>query len=67
MMWTKRRRARKPRLCDSCLGRIRAGDIYLEHVATPDHEDLGNVRWRRCPECCTCAERYGRAELLAVS
>lgn len=64
MIRTTLRTARKARNCDSCLHRIRPGDLYLEHVASPDHDDLGNTRWRRSPECEDCAERYGRGHLL---
>lgn len=64
MTRTTLRTARKPRLCDSCLRWIKTGDLYLEHVASPNHEDLGNTRWRRSPECAACATRYGRAHLL---
>lgn len=60
MTRTTRRRARKAHRC-GCGNRIRPGELYLEHVASPQHEDLGNTRWWRLPECSECAERYGRA------
>jgi hypothetical protein len=63
MTRTTPRKARRLRRCDGCKGQIIPGSRYLEHVASPDHEDLGNVTWWRLAECGECAERYGRAIL----
>lgn len=43
---------------------IKPGERYIEHVISPDHEDIGNTGWSRAPECAECAERYGRGHLL---
>lgn len=64
MIRTTLRTARKARNCGDCRSRIQPGDRYLEHVVSPDHEDLGNTRWRRSPECEDCAEGSGRGHLL---
>lgn len=66
MIRTTARTARKRRSCESCRGPIRPGDRYLEHVASPDHDDLGNTGWWRSPECAGCATRYGRAAALST-
>jgi hypothetical protein len=62
------RRARKDRGCDGCLGTwnssIKKGDLYLEHVCSPDHDGLGNEHWRKLTECKECATRSGRAHML---
>jgi hypothetical protein len=31
------------------------GDQYLEHVISPDHDDVGNTTWWRDAECRACA------------
>lgn len=57
------RRARKSQLCaHSCL--IWPGEVYLEHVAAPDHDGIGNTKWWRTVECATDARRYGRGDLI---
>jgi heterodisulfide reductase subunit C len=43
---------------------ILPGDFYLEHVCSPDHDDIGNVGWWRAAECRECAERCGRGHLF---
>lgn len=60
MVRTTNRQSYRFRICDSCKGSIKVGDRYLEHVASPEHEDLGNPRWWRSRECEECARRYGR-------
>jgi hypothetical protein len=64
MQKTTARRARKPRRCADCRRQIAAGEIYLNHVASPDDPDLDNERWWRMSECSTCATRYGRNALI---
>ena len=59
------RTARKERIC-SCRRTIKPGTQYLEHVISPQHDDLGNERWWRAAECSVCAVDSGRAELLAA-
>lgn len=59
MTRTTTRRARKRFRC-GCGATIRPGDRYLEHVASPHHDDLCNPHWWRVQECASCAERYGR-------
>jgi hypothetical protein len=57
------RRGRKPRRCDTGTDRcstISPGELYLEHVAAPNHTDLGNQRWWRMAECGGCAAVCGR-------
>ncbi len=66
---TTRRIARKAHRCGvkgwRHQGRvIQPGERYLEHVAAPNHEDIGNNHWLRSYECSDCAIRYGRAHLL---
>lgn len=55
------RTARKPRRCTSCFNVIEPKARYLEHVASPHHDDLNNTSWWRSTECESCARRYGRA------
>jgi hypothetical protein len=55
-----KRTARKWYSCPSCGHSILPGDKYLEQVVSPWHDDLGNDRWWRIPECLLCATRYGR-------
>lgn len=57
------RTCRVPRPC-GCGNRIKRGERYVEHVASPDHDDFGNVGWWRLAECAECATRYGRVALL---
>lgn len=65
MIRTTPRTARKPHRCQSdAEHRIRPGERYLEHVAAPQHGDLGNDHWWRLAECADCARRYDRGELL---
>jgi hypothetical protein len=66
MIRVTRRRARRPHRC-ACGTTIEPGAVYLEHVASPHHQDLENSRWWRLAECAGCATRYGRAELLEAS
>jgi hypothetical protein len=54
------RTARKPHTCNRCRTRIPAGARYLVHVASPDHDDLGNTGWWRLAECAACATSCGR-------
>lgn len=65
MMRTTRRRTRKSRRCPTCRSTIEVGAVYLEHVASPNHGDLGNQYWWRLPECASCARTCGRGDLLA--
>jgi site-specific DNA-cytosine methylase len=65
---TTRRVARVRHRCTSCLRRIIPGEVYLEHVCSPDHDGLGNKGWWRLAECAECATRHGRgAALTAVA
>ena len=64
MVKTARHRSHRFRLCESCRGSIKVGDLYLTHVASPDHDDLGNTHWWRTSECADCARRYGRGALI---
>jgi len=57
--------SRKLRHC-GCGNWIHPGDRYIEHVASPGHEDLGNLQWDRLPECSECATRYGRMSAQSV-
>lgn len=61
---TTLRKARRYRSCASSGTMILPGDLYLEHVCSPDHDDVGNVGWWRAAECRECAERYGRGHLF---
>lgn len=56
---TTERAARTRHVC-GCGLVIEPGDYYLEHVASPNQGDLGNMGWWRIRECGDCAERYGR-------
>ncbi|MEA5367755.1 hypothetical protein VA596_50050 [Amycolatopsis sp., V23-08] len=60
---TTARRARKPHRCPYC-SLIKPGDVYLEHVVSPDHDGLGNTGWLRLPECASCARSCGRGHLI---
>jgi hypothetical protein len=60
---TTSRTARKRRACD-CGHSIVPGEPYLEHVASPHHQDLGNEHWWRLAECQACATRHGRGDVL---
>jgi hypothetical protein len=61
----RRRVARKRHpACGGYCPPIQPGDVYLEHIAFPGDEDIGNTRFWRARECATCATRYGRADLL---
>ena len=64
MIRTTRHRARRARRCDNCRSWITAGAVYLTHVASPNHDDLGNPGWWRMSECATCAHRYHRIHLI---
>lgn len=71
MTRTTRRVARKRHRCGVEGWRyqcrvIQPGEVYLEHVSAPGHEDIGNTHWLRCRECSDCATRYGRANLLGA-
>lgn len=66
MMRTTRRRARKLHRCP-CRTVIAVGEVYLEHVASPNHGDLGNQYWWRLPECAECARTCGRGDLLGAA
>lgn len=57
------RTANKTHYCD-CGKVIMPGDRYIDMVASPDHEDLGNTHWWRIKECSVCATRYGRDDML---
>ena len=59
MIWSMVRRARKFHQC-FCGRGIREGDLYRSVVASPDHGDLGNMKWWRSAECSECCRRYGR-------
>lgn len=65
MIRTEPRTARKHHKCP-CLRTIKPGERYLVHVASPNHDDLGNERWWRVPECGACARQSGRGELLEM-
>lgn len=60
MIRTSVRTANKAHRCGDCCRPIKAGDFYLEHVASPGHTDLDNPGWIRMVECSLCAQRYGR-------
>lgn len=66
MIRTTERTSRKRRSC-GCGNVIQPGDRYVEHVASPGHEDLDNTRWWRLPECEECAIRYGRLAAEAAA
>ncbi|WP_410652086.1 hypothetical protein [Amycolatopsis sp. cmx-4-54] len=63
MIRTTARRARKHHTHPYCCV-IKPGEVYLEHVAAPDDNDLGNTHWWRLPECAADARRYGRGDLI---
>jgi predicted RNA-binding Zn-ribbon protein involved in translation (DUF1610 family) len=68
--WATPRTARKQHRCQSTgcsVGTIEPGERYIEHRCSPNDPDIGYEIWWRLRECATCASRYGRAELLAVS
>jgi hypothetical protein len=50
------RKAKKVHYCSRCHAKIEPGTRYLEHVASPDHDDLGNEGWWRLAECIPCAD-----------
>lgn len=64
MIRTVARVAAKPHSCGSCDRYIETGTRYLEHVASPNHDYLGNIGWWHTAECFSCAVRYGRGPLL---
>lgn len=64
MIRTTARTSRRWRRCTNGCP-IEAGERYLEHVASPNHGDLGNYDWWRMAECAACAARYGRSAALA--
>lgn len=57
MIRTTHRIARKAHTCGrlGCKRRINPGELYLYHVASPDHDDLQNSGWWRSKECRDCA------------
>lgn len=63
MIRTTCRLSRTDHRC-GCGARIRAGERYLEHIMTPDHDGLGTQGWERFAECALCATRYGRDTLF---
>lgn len=65
MIRTTPRRNTRKRTCESCRRTVYAGETYLEHVASPNHDDLANTSWWRTTECRDCATRYGRGALFA--
>lgn len=54
------RTARRSRICDGCGNAIVTGEQYVEYVASPDHDDLGNTSWWRLTDCAECSVRRGR-------
>jgi hypothetical protein len=56
---TRHRTARKLHRCDSCLGQIPDGDVYLERVSFRSDVNDGPAP-SRFRECARCAKRYGR-------
>lgn len=66
MTRTQRRRSRRSRRCESCLSVIHRHEVYVEHVMSPWHGDVGTNDWQRVAECADCATRYGRGPLLEV-
>lgn len=60
MIRTTVRTARKSHQCGGCLGRVKRGERYRDGAVSPNHGDIGNLRWERIVECGGCAERYGR-------
>jgi hypothetical protein len=57
---TTPRTAASIKRCD-CGRAILPGDRYLEAVASPHHDDLGNPSWWRITECAECAHRHGHS------
>lgn len=55
-----RRRARTFKRCESCGTGIAAGEEYLAHSCSPNHDGLGNPGWWHLAECRDCAIRVGR-------
>lgn len=45
---------------------IHRHEVYVEHVMSPWHGDVGTNDWQRVAECADCATRYGRGPLLEV-
>jgi hypothetical protein len=71
MQRTTIRRAKAPKLCsghrtgagayDMGNRAIQPGQLYAEHVASPDHDGMGNQRWWRMIECSDCyQQRMGK-------
>ena len=64
MIRTEARTARKRHWCQTesvrCTIAIKPGDRYLTHVASPNHDGMGNEGWWPIAECAGCAELYGR-------
>jgi hypothetical protein len=59
------RRSQKLRRCPACRRTIiHPGDQYLEHVISPDHDDVGNCGWWRAVECRACAVEAERWPIL---
>lgn len=54
--------SRRFRRCERCSGPIEKGDRYLAMVASPHHDDVGNLGWLRLAECADCARRLNREE-----
>lgn len=52
--------AAKRHRCDRCGRSILVGERHREAVASPQHDDLGNVGWWRLRECSHCAVSCGR-------
>lgn len=44
---------------------IRPGERYVDHTASPQHDDYGNTRWVHLAICQRCAEQSGRGDLFA--
>ena len=59
MIRTKVRTSHKHYRCN-CGAHIMVGDQYLEHVISPDHDDVGNATWWRACECRACVVKYDR-------
>ena len=67
MGWTTARRSMRLRRCDgarACGRSIKAGEVYVESVIAPDHEDVGNEHWWRAALCIECADAYGHLHLI---
>lgn len=62
MIKTTVRTACKAHLCSRCGGRIRPGEKYASHVASPEDREVnsGNSHWWRIVECASCCELCGR-------